>query len=270
MTAAVHAQSSGVEGFLEPYRSIDIAAPEPGILKSLQVVEGTVVTAGSVVAELNSEVLETALRIAEESSEARGKLESAQAELRLAETMLIKLQELVGRSLATPQEIERAQVERDVAAARLLAVEEELTIRRLEARRIEAEIDIRRLRSPIDGVVTVQHRDVGEYVSPADPLVATVVQLDPLTAVFAAPQIVVATLKFDAEVLVRVGDAEQPIAGVVEFVSPLVDPRSGTGQVKVRIPNPERQYRSGERCFLVPPKARQVAEKPQDVVEASP
>ncbi|MCA9054805.1 MAG: efflux RND transporter periplasmic adaptor subunit, partial [Planctomycetaceae bacterium] len=225
------AASNGTEGFLEPYRTIDVAASEPGILDQIHVQEGSVVTAGTVVAELNNSVLEAALQVAEETSHSRGKLESAQAELKLAEKLLEKLQELHTRKipLATPQEIERASAERDVAAARLLAVEEELQVRALEALRIEREIELRRLRSPIDGVVTKQFRDVGEYVSPADPTVVTIVQLDPLTAVFAAPQNVVSRLRADARVTIRIGDAGQNVEGVVEFVSPLIDPRSGTG-----------------------------------------
>lgn len=244
------AQSGGIEGFLEPYRTIDVAAPEPGILKTLLVSEGERVEAGAVVAELNNDVLDAALQIAQETSRSHGKLDSVRAELRLTETLLRKLTELQGRGLATPQEIERASVERDVSAARLLAVEEELAIRKLEAVRIEQEIGARRLRAPIDGIVTRQWKDPGEYVSPAEPIVVTIVQLDPLTAVFAVPQSALAQLKPQGAVNVLVGEAGTRREGLVEFISPLVDPRSGTGQVKVRIPNSDGVSRSGERCRL--------------------
>lgn len=246
----VQAQNNGLEGFLEPYQTIEIAAPEPGLLKNVFVQEGQRVETGAVVAELNNDVLESALRVAQESSRAHGKLESAQAELKLANTLLQKLTDLQGRGLATAQEIERATVEREVAAAQLLAVQEELTIRQLEAVRIEREIAVRQMRSPIAGVVTKQWKDPGEYVSPAEPIVATVVQLDPLIAVFAVPQSALTQVRPEGEVAVAIGDAGRQASGIVHFVSPLIDPRSGTVQVKVRIPNPQGQHHSGERCRL--------------------
>lgn len=243
-------KSGGVEGFLEPYRTIDIAASEPGLLDTLLVEEGARVAAGDVVAELQNDVLEAALGIARQTSQSRGKLNSAQSELKLTETMLRKLTELQGRGIATSQEVERAQVEHDVAAARLLTVEEELAIRKLEAERIQQEIEVRRLRSPIAGIVTKQWKDAGEYVAPGDPIVLTVVQLDPLTAVFSVPPAVLPRLQPGGVVEALIGESGVPVSGIVEFISPLIDPRSGTVQVKVRVPNPDGSFRSGERCLL--------------------
>jgi RND family efflux transporter MFP subunit len=240
-----------LEGFLEPNQTIEIAAPEPGLLQRLLIQEGQTVQAGELVAELNNDVLEAALQVARKSSQAQGKLDSTQAELRLAETLLHKLADLQSRGAATAQEIERATVERDVAAAHRLAAEEEVAIRRLEAARIEREIEIRRLRSPISGVVTRKWKDPGEYVSPAEPIVATVVQLDPLVAVFAVPQSALVEVKPQSSVSIVIGDQAVETLGTVHFVSPLVDPRSGTLEVKVHVPNPKGEWHSGVRCRLL-------------------
>ena len=265
VSTSAHSDPGGSEGFLEPYLTIDVASPEAGMRSEAKMREGSVVEAAQVVAELNSEVLEAALVVARATSSARGELESAQAELRLNETLVRKLTELHGRGAATQQEVDRAIVEREVAAARLLAVQERLDIRRLEAKQIEREIDVRRLRSPIRGVVTRRWKEEGEYVSPGDPVVITVSQLDPLMAVFAVPPKVAQGVAVDSEVTITFGDGVTPTTGVVEFVSPLIDPRSGTTQVKVRVPNPEGALRSGERCHLqTSPQPRTTPERVAD------
>lgn len=249
--APAHGGPDGVEGFLEPYRHIDVAAPEAGILETISVAEGDRVQARQVLAELKQDTLRAALRVAESSRDARGKLDSAAAELKLRADLLQKLTALQARSHATQEEVDRAGIEKDMAAARLLTVQEELEIRDLECRRIETEIDNRRLRSPIDGVVIRLAKDQGEYVSPNDPVVLTVVQLDVLKGVFSVPPAVAQSLRPAQAVELSVGEATTRVPAVVEFVSPLVDPRSGTVQVTAKVANEAESLSAGQRCRLL-------------------
>jgi len=75
--------------------------------------------------------------------------------------------------------------------------------------------------SPIDGVVTRVYKDAGEFVSPNDPIIVKVVQLDPLLIVFSVPVAEARKLAAEATVKVRIESAEKPVEGVVEFVSPM-------------------------------------------------
>jgi RND family efflux transporter MFP subunit len=249
--ASVRGAADGVEGFLEPYRHIDVAAPEAGILETISVAEGDRVAAQQVLAELKQDTLRAALRVSESSRDARGKLDAAAAELKLRADLLEKLTALQARTHATQEEVDRAGIEKDMAAARLLTVQEELEIRELECRRIETEIDNRRLRSPIDGVVIRLAKDQGEYVSPNDPVVLTVVQLDVLKGVFSVPPAVARSLQPAQSVELIVGDATTRVPAVVEFVSPLVDPRSGTVQVTTKVANEPGLLSAGQRCRLL-------------------
>ncbi len=244
-------QAAEFEGFTEPYRNIDVAAADSGIVDQLAVKEGDAVLKGQLLGQLNLDVLQATLEIADRTRNAMGKLKSAEAELRLKSERLAKLQLLLGRKHATQEEVDRTAVEKDVAEAQLLAVQEELVIRKLEYDRIQKQIDTRILRSPIDGVVTRVYKDQGEFVAPTDPVVMNVVQLDPLVCVFSIPVIAARELQEDAEVTLQISDAKQAVKGVIEFVSPVTDAQSGTVQLKVRLSNTERKYRSGDKCWLV-------------------
>lgn len=247
------------EGFTEPFRQIDIAAAEAGIIDTIQVSEGDQVRAKQIVAELKSEVLTASLNVAGKLKEARGKLNSATAELKQRTVYLAKLHKL--HQHASQEELEKASLEREIAEAQLLAVREELEVRDFEYKRIEEEIERRRLRSPIDGVVIKIEKEEGEFVSSSQPTVMTVVQLDPLLAVFSVTPEISNALVSGQKVKVQIGNSKTNIDAVVHFLSPVMDAQSGTVLVKVSVPNPKGRFRSGEQCHLIvadaiPPRTR--------------
>ncbi|MEZ6057246.1 MAG: efflux RND transporter periplasmic adaptor subunit [Planctomycetaceae bacterium] len=248
LSGAVH--GGEVEGFTEPYRDIDVPAMESGVIERLTVHEGDHVTVGQELGALDLDVLKATLEIADVSRKAMGKLVSAQAESRMHAERLEKLKVLLERNHATQEEIDRTAIDKEVAEARVQIAQEELKIRELEHKRIEVQIEQRIFRSPIDGVVTRLQKDAGEFVSPNDPVILNVVQLDPLMAVFAVPSGAAEKLKSNASVAVTVGASGAKLSGVVELVSPIIDAQSGTVMVKVRVPNSKGDFRSGERCLL--------------------
>lgn len=243
-------QGGEVEGFTEPYRSIDVPASEAGVIEKLKVQEGDRVHVGQELGSLDLDVLKATLDIAEVSRKSVGKLTSAQAETRMQMERLAKLKVLLERNHATQEEIDRTAIDLEVAEARVQIAQEELKIRELEYKRIEVQIAQRILRSPIEGYVTHLYKDAGEFVSPNDPVILSVVQLDPLMAVFAVPSVAAAKLKGEEQVPVTIGAAGAKVSGTVELVSPIIDAQSGTVLVKVRVPNASSVFRSGERCLL--------------------
>ena len=252
-TGVANGQSTGlsrhvVTGFTEPYRTIDVAAAEMGILSEVAVREGDTVDSGTILARLNEDVLKASLAMVEESKNAKGKLNSALAELKLQEEHLGKLVGLQERQHASQMEIDRAKSQWEIAKARVEAVQDELRLKAFEMARIEAQLEQRRLRSPIDGVVTNVAKEEGEFVSASDPVVATVVQLDSLLVIFSVPQGEARRMMEGQRLPLTIGEIPVPAKGVVEFVSPTADAQSGTCRVKVRIDNAENRWQSGEVC----------------------
>ncbi|MCA9174682.1 MAG: efflux RND transporter periplasmic adaptor subunit [Planctomycetales bacterium] len=252
-----------VDGFTQPYFDVDVAASETGLLAELQVREGDRVRKGQLLASLDDAVLQATLEIAKQTMDSLGRLESAEAELRLQVDTVNKLRQLHSRRHASDQELERAEAQRTIAEARLRAAREEHRIRALECERARIQLQQRRLVAPINGVVTQIFKDRGEFVSLADPVVLKVVQLDPLLVVFTPPAAEARRLSAGAKVQVRIQDA-RVVQGQVEFVSPTADPQSGTTRVRVRIPNPDEQLPSGAACQLIlPSKSSDGASRPR-------
>ena len=237
-----------VKAFTEPYRSIDIAASETGILSKLLVKEGDQIAAGGLLAKLNDEVLAASLAVAKETTMSEGSLKSAMAELKMQQERFSKLNGLFERRHASQTELDRAKSQLEIATAKVESVQDDLRIKKFEMKRIQAQLQQRKLRSPIDCVVTEIFKDEGEFVSPSDPTVMQVVQLNPLRVIFSVPQEDISRLKVDDVVPLTIGGEE--ILGKVKFVSPTADAQSGTCRVKVEIENEHLSLASGQACYL--------------------
>ena len=248
LSTSVRAQD--VESFAEPYRRIDVAAAESGIVLKLHVKEGDHVAADQPLADLDQDVLKASLEIARAHKDADSSLLSAQAELLLREERLAKLEELKLSGNASEEEVRRASLERELAAGRVLAAKESLAIKKLEFERIQLQLDRRTIRSPIGGYVVELFREEGEFVAPTSPMIVTVVQLDPLLVTFPVPASQALTLQERRPVTVRIDGHEKPTRGEIELVSPVTNAESQTVRVRVRIPNPENRFRAGSKAWL--------------------
>ena len=254
------AQSTVVDGLTEAYRTVAVAASEPGLIMKVFVREGEVVRQGQPLVALDSDVHAAMLAIAKQAMESQGNLQSALADVALKKDRLTKFEALRAAEHAREEELERARAEMAIAEARLVAVREELELRRLEYEKAKVQLARRTVRSPIDGVVTKRFKDEGEYAAPNDPSLFTVVQLDRLLAVFSVPAPAAREFRVDQRTAVSFPGLASPVEGTVEFVSPVTDAESGTVRVKVRIENPKQEYGSGERCTLEPAGAKRTKE----------
>jgi len=245
---------SSISGFTEPYRSIEVAAAEMGTISHVEVEEGQTIESGAILARLNEDVHEASVGMAKEKLDARGRLHSAQAEAKMQHERYQKLVGLYQRNNASQIEVDRAQGQLEVAAASVEAVQDDFRIASFEYKRALAQLEMRRLRSPIDGVVTRVHKDPGEFVSPSDPVVVSVVQLNPLKAIFSVPQTRARELASGHEIELEMGQDRAAALGVVEFVSPTTDAQSGTRRVTIRIDNSNSRWQSGDVCVLPGPE----------------
>lgn len=239
------------EGFTEPDREIEVAAQELGVLEQVAVQEGETVAQGQLLARLISRDLEASLEIAKARAKATGRLRAARAERKLRRIHLDKLIPLQKKGVAHPQEVNQTRMELEVASANVQAANEDLAIAKLDIRRIEAQIENRTLRSPIDGTVTAILRDPAELVGGSQSHVMTVAALHPLRINLHIPTAQAVALKLDQNVEVEFPGFPEPRAtGTIAFVSPITDAGSDTVKVRVIVANPEGKLRGGIRCLV--------------------
>jgi RND family efflux transporter MFP subunit len=239
-----------VEGFTEPYRKIEVAPAEAGVLVKLAVREGESVRRGQLLGTLDRELLLVALRIATLQKEARGELDTATAEVEARKHRLDKLTPLRAAGHASQEEVDRARADLAIAQAHLLKIKEQLAMQAVECEKIQTMIERRNVRSPLDGVVLKLHREEGEYVSLSAPTVATVVQLDPLLVTFGLPTRHARRMRVGDRATILLVDENTPAEAEIESISPVTEAESGTVRVKIRLANGDGKLRAGLRCGL--------------------
>ena len=242
------ASAEKVRGFVEPYRSVQISSAEMGLLSTIRVTEGQSVLAGEVLGQLDDRVLQSTLDIMQSARVATGTLDSATVELKVKQQVLSGYQALAENGNASQRELERASSDVEQAVARIKAAKEQIELRQLEYQRAVMQIEQKKLRAPIDGIVVGIIKQPGEFVSPTDPVVMKLIQVDNLKCSLTVPHHAAGGINVGDRLTVSLGAAEQRVDATVEFVSPTIDPQSGTILVKVRIPNPDGDLKAGLVC----------------------
>ena len=244
--------SATFETFLEPAQVVDISPPYRDRIETILVHENDQVHKGQVLAELESRVLKSRLAQAEMAAAMHGEIDAAKALVRMRNNRVAMLAKLKKSGNARPQELETARTELRMAKAELQSAEDRQKLKKSEAKVIAAQIDEKRLTSPIDGVVVAVYKQKAELAGGVNnqPLL-TLAQLDPLHAVFHLPPDAARALRKQKQVPLTV--AGQNVNGAIDFISPVIDAQSGTVTVRIIVPNPQLQLRSGQRCTLTLP-----------------
>lgn len=262
----VQADQGAVLGYLEPYRNIDMDVVELGVIGEIFVKEGDRVEEGQALLSLNNSVLEAQLEIARIQSESTAAVIVAQADLDVAEERYGKLSRLRSSGTAHSSEVARALAEKKKAEGQVSIANEEKKIAAFRVKEIQAQIEKRVLKSPIQGIVLEINRDVAETAaasgggSSAKPLVR-VAEIDRLKLVVHVPASRAVDLHEGKVVPVRVlqqsslsldrENSAIDTTGTIEFVSPAIDPSSETIRTRLVLENTNGVLRSGSHALVL-------------------
>lgn len=238
-----------IDGFIAPFRSIELSSDEAGSIAELAVEEGDVIKAGATVAKLDDRVQELQVEIAQELAQTTSQLIAADQLLEKRKEISRRLIELKSKGHASQSEIIRAEMELSIAHAKVLAAQEEKAVREIELRRAEVQLDRRTVSAPFDGIVAKIHRREGEFLSPLHPEVATIIQVDKLLASFAIMSEQLDEFAMGKEYTIRLENGSL-VEGTVHRIGVETDSQSGTVEIKLLIENPSLNLRSGESCSL--------------------
>ena len=254
------AADSPVQSFSEPVQTIEVAAPEPGVVEEVKVVLGQHVKKGDPLVIMDRDVLLASLEIARAKADSTAEIEAARIQLHVKEDRVDKLRKLDRHG--SEEELTKARADVDLAKTQVLAAEEKAQVDRLELRRIQCQLERRIVRSTIDGVVTKLYRQPGEFTPPSEPLLATVVRLDQLRVKLHIPTAKAVRLNANSELAIRFPETGDDAVARVDFLSPVTAADSGTVRVECLIANPEGKYRSGVRCHW-----NETADRPRQSAE---
>lgn len=244
------------EGFTTPKFDILVAATEIGRLASVDVEIGDRVKAGDTIAKLEDGLQLEAVATAQWRAQMRGETDAAKAETELMKLRLEQLQSLANQEIARPDELKRAIADWEIAKARELGAMEQDKLRKLELSRYELQLQRRKVRAPMDGVVAELFHAPGEYITPADPAVIRLVVLEQLYGVFNVPVEEMRSIDLDDTVSVFLESVGKSVQGTIASIAPNIDGESGTIKVKVLLDNRDGSLRSGDRCRMKPLRTR--------------
>ncbi|MEO0416170.1 MAG: efflux RND transporter periplasmic adaptor subunit [Verrucomicrobiota bacterium] len=266
ISAEVRAQEQvRVLGYVEPYESIEMMAAESGIIKGVFVKEGQFVKQGEAVMQLDTTVLEAQKRMASLQANSSAAVTVAQAELSLAQEKYNSLARIKRGGSASSAEVSRAGANVKIQEGRLRMAEEEKAIAGLRVAEIDAQIERRILRSPIEGVVLKVNKDVGESADAQakpgdkDAFLVRIAQINRLVLVAHLPAHSVGNLKVGDQVPVLIlkqnslqaDRKSEQVTATIEFLDPTIDPSSETRRAKLVFDNFDLKHQSGSHAYAI-------------------
>lgn len=203
---------------IEAQRQVDVLAKVTGQVVRMPAEEGVRVKKGSLLAQLDEAELKIDLL------QAGAKLQTDSSAYVRAKNMLTK--QLIAEEA---YEATRMQFESSKAA--------------YEAAKLR--VDYTSIRSPIDGVVTLRHIELGQRVS-VNQALFSIADFNPLRAKIYVPEKDISRI-FEGQAAKIVVDAIKgaEFSGIVKMISPIVDPTNGTVKVTIDIENVSNQLKPG-------------------------
>ena len=207
-----------IRGMVEPWTSVSLSAETSGKLVFVAKDEGGRVSKGERLFGIDTAIL-------------KANLASAEARARYAATTHERTKKMFADEAISKDELDRAKADMDAAGA---------AVELCEAHLADADVF-----SPIDGVLDCKEAEVGEFLSPGDPL-GEVVDTSRVKVVMPAPE---KDVKF-----IHVGDQVDMVIealadgirrGKVIFVKQVADPVTLTFPVHVEVDNADGRIRPG-------------------------
>ena len=219
-------------GAVEPLRRSTIASEIAGLVEEFPAEEGDVVKKGDLLAKLRTKSLEINLR------EAKAQKVEAEARYRLAKKNLERFQELYKKGVASLQQLQDAETEKDANSARVSQLQAQIDSHTYDLARSK-------IVAPFDGYVTAEHTEVGQWIEVGGPVVELIdisrAEIDVDVPERYISQIKLgdlATINFDAL-------PDLSIEGRITSIVPQADNESRTFPIKVVVDNEEGLIKSG-------------------------
>ena len=249
LPAQAMAQGMG-ECLIEPWRVVRLAARTTGVLSTLDVDRGDTLKVGAVVASLNSEVEKASLELARARAASTAALDLTQARVDFEEQNVKRAEVLFARKVSSNQQLDEARTTLRLARLQVAQSQSDRQLAELELARAQAIYDLKTVIAPVDGIVLAVDRTVGEFLGDGDHI-ATLAMIDPLRAEVFLPLEQLTSVKEGSRVKVKpqlneIGELD----GVVEVVDRVIDARSGSFGVRIRLQNPELKTIAGMRCTV--------------------
>jgi membrane fusion protein, multidrug efflux system len=266
VTAAEIKPTTTFTGRIEARNKVDLRARVDGFLEKRLFTEGADVAESELLFAIEKGLYQAAV------DQAKAALETAQATLKLADIDVDRQTQLMQRNVTAQATLDQSTARQGEARGNMLAQKAALE-------KAELQLSYTDIKSPISGRIGRASVSVGNFVSPSNGALATVVSQDPIYASFPVTQReMLAVRKQQAAgkgseyvIYVQLADGSRyPGAGKIDFLDNTVNQGTDTVQVRAAFANPDRilvdgqlvtvvaEEGKGESALAVPQQALQV------------
>ncbi len=256
MTAQA-AERAELDCLVRPEKTIELSSPVDTTLKALLVEPGDEIKRGQPLVQLENSVEIAKLALAEKRAESWSEIENRRVQLKYAKRNLQRMQDLFKKNSVSLFEKDKADTEVSLAEIELVKAKENKRLAELNLKQAQSELALRKIKSPIDGIVVDVYAQAGESV--AERTIMKLAQIDPLRVELIAPTEYFGLIAKDMEVVIQPErPADRSFKAQVTVVDQLIDPASGTFTVRMALPNPGDELVGGVNCiarFGFPPPA---------------
>jgi len=198
-------------------------AGEGGLVRAVLVDAGSWVGQGQVLATVDRSVQ------SQQAAQLAASVQAARADAALAQNEYERSQALVGRGFVSKADLDRKKAARDAAAARVNVAQAQLNATRAQIGRLD-------IRAPTSGLVLSRNIEVGQVVSPGSGALFRLAKGGEMEMKAQLSQQDLPFVKAGMAASVTPIGSDRSFSGSVWQVSPVIDPTSRQGEVRIAIP----------------------------------
>jgi RND family efflux transporter MFP subunit len=243
--------SATFECLIEPTQTVDISSPVTGLLDKVNVKRGDKVHKGQIIATLESTAEAASAALARYKSEMTTPTETAANKVEFAKRKYERRRDMYEQNFMSAQDRDEAESELKLAQSELKQAQENKEVAKLEFQQQNSLLNLRTIRSPLDGIVVDQILYPGEVVEPSGQkkAILKLAQLNPLRVYVILPMAAFGKVKMGMKAHIN---PELPVgghySGTVQIIDRIVNAASGTFGVFLDIANPKLDIPAGVKC----------------------
>lgn len=215
------APTTQLVGVVDFDQSAGISSEISGLMINHRMVEGQVVRKGDLLVELNTEFLQKDIGVIDQQIAQMGvRIEKTRKNLKRFEALF--------------KEDATSEKDYDDLAFNLRELEVEKQRLRVTRAKKKLELNKSKIRAPFDGLVVERLKDVGEWISPEDPI-CRLAAIEHTVVKVPVSEGLIRYVRQGQSVAVSIQALERDVTGQVRTIVPKVDPKSKTFELKVGI-----------------------------------
>jgi RND family efflux transporter MFP subunit len=198
-------------------------AGEGGMVRAVLVDAGAWVRQGQVLATVDRSVQ------SQDIAQLAAQVQVARADAALAQNEYERSQALVGRGFVSKADLDRKQAARDAANARIRVAEANLNSMKAQVGRLD-------IRAPKSGLILSRNIEVGQVVSAGSGALFRLAENGQMEMRAQLSQQDLAFIRVGMPAAVTPTGTDRKFSGTVWQVSPVIDPQSRLGEVRIAVP----------------------------------